>query len=223
MAITLAELKLQARYKADMVDSDFVEDAELLTYINSSIAELHDLLVSSYGNDYFLASTTITILPNVDNYSLPSTFYKLRGVDAMLNNSEWTTLKQFNFNERNRFTQLANYNSLESVRYRIQGSSIYFVPSPDQGTTVKVWFTPLAVKLEDDSDELNDLNQYAEYVITDAAIKMLQKEETDVSLLLAQKEALRQRITSMAANRDSGDSPSITDIYAANTDYWHFK
>ena len=49
MSITLAELRTQARNRADMESSEFVTDTELTDYINSSIAELHDILIQSYG------------------------------------------------------------------------------------------------------------------------------------------------------------------------------
>ena len=45
----------------------------------------------------------------------------------------------------------------------------------------------------------------------DAAIKALQKEESDASVLMSQKEALRQRIMSTAMNRDAGLSDQISD------------
>jgi hypothetical protein len=222
MAITLLELKTQSRYKADMSESDFVTDAELTTYINSSIAELHDLLVSINGADYFLSSANIVATGLVDSFALPSTFYKLRGVDAKINNNDWCTLKPFNFNERNRATTL-NYGSFNNTRYRVQGSKIFFSPLPDANVTFRVWFTPLAEKLDTDSDELSDLNQYAEYVTVDAAIKMLQKEESDVSVLMAQKAQLKRRIEESAQNRDSAEGISVTDVYASDSDYWRYN
>ena len=56
-------------------------------------------------------------------------------------------------------------------------------------------------------------NGWEEYVTIDAAIKCLQKEESDVSMLMAQKQAIKNRIHNMAANRDAGDPESVTDVY----------
>lgn len=56
-------------------------------------------------------------------------------------------------------------------------------------------------------------NGWEEYVVIDSAIKCLQKEESDVSMLMAQKQALIKRIENMAANRDAGEPDSVTDVY----------
>ena len=57
-----------------------------------------------------------------------------------------------------------------------------------------------------------DLEQWIDYVVVDVAIKLLQQEESDPSVLMAQKEALKQRIQAMATNRDAGSPGSITDV-----------
>ena len=85
---------------------------------------------------------------------------------------------------------------------------------------IKTNFTKLTL----DADTLSDLNQYAEYVIVDAAIKMAAKEETDVSVLAAQKAELRRRIEVMGQNRNADKSESVSDIYSENLDYlWYSR
>lgn len=226
MSITLAQLRTRSRERADMKESTFVEDSELNYYINSSIAELHDILVESYGQDYFLNSTTFTTTAGQSEYNISSIittndFYKLRGVDAKINAAEWTGLKNFNFNERNKLANSSsivwNYNG-SNVRYRLVGSKLMFAPTPDGSTEIKIWYIPKSTTLVNDSDTFDDINYYAEYVIVDAAIKMLNKEESDVSVLMAQKDELKRRIESSAANRDAGESESIQDVYSENID-----
>lgn len=228
MAITLAELKLQSREKADMVDSNFVTDSELTSYINSSIAELHDIMVQEYGGDYFINEVEFTTTPQQADYNISDIipaddFYKMRGIDAKLNGDDFFTLKPFNFNERNRFQHFGvwDYLGITNVRYRILGSKLRFSPVPDAATLVRLWYIPTATKLVDDADTLDDLNQYAEYVLVDAAIKMLNKEESDVAVLMAQKGDLKRRIEEAAGNRDAGESQSISDIYIENDDYFY--
>jgi hypothetical protein len=50
---------------------------------------------------------------------------------------------------------------------------------------------------------------------------MLQKEESDVSVLMAQKAELKQRITESAANRDADNPLTVTDIYLSNNKFWY--
>jgi hypothetical protein len=215
MTITLAQLRTNARNRADMSNSSFISDSELNSYINSSIAELKDLLISAYDSDYDVQSVTFSAttgtdsyaLPNGTNYSAAPAFYKLKGVDIQ-EGSEWKSLKPFNFNERNRKTKL---------RYRLVGDNIMF-SNLESNYTVKLWYIPVATTLTLDADTLNDLNKFSEFVEISAAIKMLQKEESDITSLMADREKQEQRIIRMAQNRDVGQPESVSDIYAENYD-----
>lgn len=223
MSVTLAELRTHSRNRADMKNSEFIEDSELNDYINNSVAELYDLLVEQFGSDYFINAYEFSTVSNEPNYTLPADFYKLTGVDSKLNAGDWTTLKKFNFNERNRYQDFSvwNLSGVPSIRYRLVGSNLNLSPIPTSATPMKLWYVPLAVKLSADGDTLKDLNGYSEYVIVDAAIKMLQKEESDVSVLMAQKAGLEKRIREMAKDRDAAEPDSVTDIYAENDNYFY--
>lgn len=225
MSITLAQLKSQARDRADMTNSQFVSDSELVNYINGSIAELHDLLIAAYDNDYYITEYTFNTVSGTDSYALPNDFYKLRGIDSKIGTDQWFTLQPFNFNERNSKNDLVAYLAYDNnFRYRIMGSEVVFSPVPQGIYSIKLWYIPVATKLTSDSDTLNDLNQFSEYVIVDAAIKMTNKEEADVSVLAAQKAELKRRIEVMAQNRNADKSESISDIYAENLDYlWYSR
>ena len=211
-----------------MESSQFVTDNELNFYINQSIAELHDMLVQSYGADYYVKNTTFQTIGQQESYDLSTIipdddFYKLRAVDAQLNGDDWFTLQRFNFNERNRFQNFGvwDYLGITNVRYRIVGNEIRFVPIPDRNINIRLWYVPRAVTLSLDTDSYNDFNGWIEYVLVDCAIKMLNKEESDVSVLLAEKQLLKRRIEEVANNRDVENSESIQDIYIENDDYFY--
>ena len=51
---TLATLRNRVRQRADMENNNFVSDSEVNQYINSSYAELYDLLVAKF-EDYYVA------------------------------------------------------------------------------------------------------------------------------------------------------------------------
>jgi hypothetical protein len=219
MSITLTQLRTESRQRADMTHSTFVTDSELNTYINRSIAELHDILIQAYGAEYIVKDVEFTTANKAEFYPLPTVitdndFYKLKGVDAKLSGNVLTTLDPFNFNERNRnqTSGVQSFLGVVAVRYRLVGGNIRFSPVPDDGTTVKVWYVPVAAKLVDETDTLDDLNQFSEYIIVDAAIKMMQKEESDVSVLLLQKRDLKRRIEEVANNRDAGTGDSVSDV-----------
>lgn len=224
MSITLANLRSRARDRADMQNSSFISDSELNNYINSSIAELHDLLIGNYENDYRLNSYSFTTVANTADYALPADFYKMRGVDIKITSNQWFSCRPFNFNERNRNQNFAwGLLTGPTIRYRLTDANIKFSPAPDTAVQIQIWYIPVATILSADGDTLVDINQYAEYVVVDAAIKMLQKEESDVSVLMAQKAGLIKRIQDISANRDASQPESISDIYAENDDYYFYR
>jgi hypothetical protein len=230
-AITESALVARVRQRADMEENYFVSDLEVQTYINVGLSELHDLLIQTYGQDYYISNSTFTTTSGVDSYTISSNigadFYKLRGVDAKLNGSMWSTLIPFNFNERNLNQQgsITNVWGLTNTRYRLVGENLVFTPSPNSAIEVKIWYIPTSQQFSSttpatSTTTFDDINGYSEYVIIDAAIKCLQKEESDVQVLLAQKAAMKRRIEVAASNRDAGSPLSVSDVYRANNSFW---
>lgn len=213
---TLGQLQTDVRQAADMEGSTFVTDVELTSYINASAYELYDVLIQHYGDDYFVAApSTITTDGTNDAYALPTDFYKLRGVDLRLSasNDSWIPLVQFQFAERNvnQFQNIQGYYGRSNLRYRLRGPNVWFTPMPAGGQTIRLWYVPRWTELALSTDTLDGVSGWTEYVIVDAAIKCLRKEESDPSLLLAQKAALLKRIEEAASNRDAGAPPRVSD------------
>jgi len=231
--LSLQELRTLAQLRADRLDSNFVTLPEWNSLINQSYFELYDLLVQKYGDDYFVASPlTIALttsafydLPNGTNHDGAAPFYKLLGVDLCLNSAAnaWITLSKFNFIGRNRYiypqltTQLLGTGGL---KYRIVGNQIEFIPQPAGGQSFRLWYIPRMTQLLQETDMCDGVSGWTEYIIVDAAIKALQKEESDVSVLMAQKAALMRRIEAAAENRDAGQPETISDtrgdVYGSN-------
>ncbi len=69
-AITEPKLLARVRQRADMEDNLFVSDVEVQTYINAGIAELHDMLIQTYGQDYYVSSKTFNTTAGTDTYPI---------------------------------------------------------------------------------------------------------------------------------------------------------
>lgn len=214
--MTLAEIRTAARQRADMTQSQFVTDSEFDSYINSSLAELYDVLVQKYGDDYFVATSNITTVQAQDLYALPANFYKLLAVDLQLSGQPdgYISLRPFTFAERNRYAtaNAQTWIGVTNLRYRLNGNNLWLTPSPQSGQTLRIWYVPRVTPLTTDTDVADGISGWLEYVVVDAAIKAMQKEESDVSVLLAQKAALIKRIESAAENRDAGNPATVADV-----------
>jgi len=227
--MTLAQIRTAARQRSDMVNSQFVTDDELNSYINQSYFELYDLLVQKYGADYYVsAHITITTtgltdlypLPNGTLYSAAPPIYKLLGLDLSLSGdpSSFITIPPFMFAERNRYAvpNMQSFYGLTNLRYRLQGNNVWFTPQPAGGQTIRMWYVPRLTPLTSDASLVDGVSGWTEYIIVDAAIKAMQKEESDVSVLMAQKQALIARIEAAAENRDAGNPQVVSDTQAQN-------
>ncbi len=229
----LGQIRVAAQQRADMVNSNFVSKAEWNSYINQSMYELYDLLITIYEDYYIAEPLSITTTGGTDTYALPNgtnhngarPFYKLIGVDmgqGASGGNGWVTLKKFVFADRNKY-YFPNAGSVLygvfNAAYRVMGSNIQFIPTPSANQTMRLWYIPRLNQLLADTD-LTDtgISGWLEYVITDAAIKAGQKEETDVSVLIAQKMALKKRIEETASSRDAGMPETISDTRGAGGD-----
>lgn len=223
--MTLLEVRTAVRQRADMLEADgvyttsFITDSELNSYINQSYFELYDLLVQKYGDDYYAVMPPLTFITDgtTQFYPLPADFYKLLAVDVLVQggtNNAFYSLKSFTMGERNLYP-VPNYQSfygISNLKYRLIKDKLWLNPIPAAGQTVRMIYVPTMTTLSADSDTVNGISGWTEYIITDAAIKCLQKEESDVSVLAAQKMALIKRIESAAENRDAINPATISDV-----------
>ena len=224
---TLQNLVDRVRQRADMTGSAFVSDAEVISYINVAMSEIHDVLVTKF-EDYYVSSTTYT-LPAANPGNLPDSFYKALGVDLDVGGITYR-LKPYSFQER------AMYNSpgmvasmITNTLYNIQGSLIKFIPSPTVSGSATLYYVPEAQQFSTSESEYMAKTVfdkapavaygYEEYVVIDAAIKCLQKEESDVQVLLLQKQQQLLRIEQAAGKRDAGESYAIGDVNVGTSSY----
>lgn len=225
--MTLAQLMTAVRQRADMTTAGytpsltgtdfFVSEPELISYINQSYFELYDLIVASYGNDYYVATPyQFTTDGTTTLYNLPSDFYKLLGVDLSLsggNPGSWLTVRGFEFNDRNRYSvpNFQSFYGVTNLRFRLTGNQLWLTPTPQAGQVMQIWYVPKMTQLTALTDTCDGISGWTEYIICDAAIKCLQKEESDVSVPMAEKMALIKRIEAMAENRNAGPPPKVVD------------
>lgn len=225
---TLADLRTAAQRRADMTNSTFVSDAEWLDYINFGVARLHRLLVSKYGDDYYLSTNDITLVSGTSAYSLPTDFLKVRGVSLIASSGEEYPLRRYMFEERHTRQYLTWSSTIRSttMMYRILGGNIEFIPQPAGSGTVRLFYVPQVTKLADDTDVVDARLAigWEEYIVLWAAIQAVDKDQprnpqaTDpMSRMLAK---IEQEIQEDADNRDIGEPMRVIDIHKSyNTNY----
>jgi hypothetical protein len=212
--VTLGELRAQARATADMQNSGFVTPAELDQYINLATKTLYDLLVSRFEDYYIAGPTTFTVTAPNNSYNLPADFYKCRAVDTQNAGQQWAPMTPFNFQNRNMLQNpllYPNY-ALGVGQYRIMGNKLLLLGAVEGTFTGRLWYIPACPKLVNESDTFDGVNGWERHIIVATAIMMKQKEESDVSVLMAEIEKIEDRIRSMANDRDAGSPERVTDV-----------
>ncbi len=209
---TESDLRTRARRRADMENSTFVTDAEIQDYLNSSISELHDYMVKSY-EDYFVSEQTYNAPLATGGANLPDDFYKALGVDYE-SGGITSTLKAYSFTERNVYnTPYAVIDRLAEPMYKIEGTKIKLIPGNSQSGTITLHYVPLATQFSSTVTEIeNVIPGYEEYVVVATAIRMLMKEESDVSALERERQQLASRIIRAISPRDVSGSFAIRDV-----------
>lgn len=174
MQLDLATIRRNVRTRTDTENSDFISDAEIDRYANASIAELYDIVIGSYGDDYFRKEFNIFTEAGVSVYPLSASrtvglttttyddFYKLLGVDFVLtppsgahaftdaSGLEKRGIRRLgNFAERNRYNNQSGWNySYNNVRYMLKNENeIQFFPPPVSQHMVVIHYIPCAPTL----------------------------------------------------------------------------
>ncbi len=243
--MNLGYIRYLSQLRADKLNSKFLTTDEWNSNINQSAFELYDILVTKFGDDYFMAPSIIFSTTGSGNYPLPDgslqflntasntvttapALYKLIGVDCgvAVGNNAWVTLPRYNWIDRNKFVypQLqANALGVFNLSYRQMGNQLFFIPNPSAGQYIQVWYVPQLSQMLQDADMLSySISGWVELVIVDAAIKALLKEESfeQASALNTIKQALLERIETTAANRDVGQPNTVSDT-RTNTGFFN--
>jgi hypothetical protein len=227
---TLGNMKLEAQQRSDLVYSSNITDQEWNSMLSQSYKELYDILIQKFGDDYYIATpysylTTGQIDPvyQAQVFPLPNDFYKLMRVEVALNPGDpnsWITLRKFEAIQANLFNypNVYTFYGITNLRYRLWGSNLQIVPITSAGQTIRIWYSPRPNQLLVNTDTIDGISGYEEYVIADACMKALIKQESfeQAQAFALQKAALLKRIEEAAENRDVGSPETVSDSRRRN-------
>lgn len=225
---TVGNLRLECQQRVDRVNADNITTQEWNSMISQSYKELYDIIIQKFGCDYYIAppfayTTTGQVDPitQAQTFPLPDDFYKLMRCEVALNPNDpnsWITLKEFQaiqanlWNYPNQFT----FYGITNLRYRIWGDNLQIVPISQAGNTIRIWYSPKPNQLIMDTDLLQAISGYEEYIVADVCIKALAKTEEEVTVFFLQKAALLKRIEEAAQNRNVGEPQLVSDSRRRN-------
>lgn len=209
---TLAEIREKVRQRADnQAETARYPDSELNQYINDSRNELFGILVKhSLIRDE--AAQTITST-GAAAYNVDAAHFATLAVFKQ-EDEYYRRLRRHSFRERP-FAATASVDG-EPNTYRIATiggqKQIEFYPRADSGETYVLAYVPRPTDLSDDADTLDDVLGWDEYIVVDAAIKCLRKENTNTDELRMDKAELLARIEQEAEQQEMSEAYVVANV-----------
>lgn len=228
--VSLATLVQRVRQRANFENANsFLPDVELIDDINQSIAKWYDeVRGTTWGGQYFRSQFPFFTAPGTTNqvpfvnpppgsyYPLPPDFLSVTSVDVAISPSTFIiTCKAMPEERRNAYRVWpVGWLFNTTVYYQIWGQNIVFFPVPEAAYQVQLNYVPVAPQLTGPNSTLDSINGWEEFVVLDAAIKVLIKDRQGdmVAILQGRLEEERQRIRAMAPRRDMNQAEGVHEI-----------
>lgn len=222
MTVTLTEIIAEGKELADEAGSTFVDDTQWAIWANQGARQLARL-VARYNRDMCIISTTFTITaanaaPNLSSFALPTTLLAIHGIERDPATTGRTWLRKRSIMSKN----IRN----GGLGYWRDKNSIYIEPAEQSAGDYRLFYVTGQSTMTSSGTIINlatHLEQWWEYVALFAAIRAIEKDKLDSTVL-------RQRLQQMedddiaplavGANGAFGDTISdVDDLYTANNDW----
>lgn len=168
----------------------FVTEDRVLEYANQSYARLYGMLVQARGHVYYERQGSLTTT-NATMYTLPEDFWQMRVVSINYGGFK-RTIQPFMPKEGPRWSETA-------------------VPAD---IVIDYRYTPSPPRLGLGASQIVDgVAGWEEWIVLDATIKILAKEESDTTDLKQQRADLQMQIEQLAGDRDAGTADRVVDVH----------
>lgn len=203
MATTLLQLRTRVRQRTDNEGpSEFVTDTELNQLINSAYQELYALLArESLHRSESVSTITAT---GADDYAVPT---GLLGIIGVYRTYDLDKVPLERFPDKFR----PGGRTGDALMYRVSGTRLVLYPKPSSGT-YDVVYIPTCPVLTVDADSVEGVVGWEEFIVIDAAINVLAKEESNTQMLEIKRMQIIDRIRADAQMREFTETPRLLNV-----------
>ncbi len=232
-SVTLATLRTRIYRRADLVGATTrFPAAEVDDEINESIAALLRKLAKGRGHDFYEKEQTVTTVTGQSLYPLADDFFELISVEFEAGGGDIVYVEPFSRATRPELRSTNPGWSGQVFRYRIRGKTaindvgsalpdnIEFLPVPESGRAIKVYYVPAPGKLSLDTDVFDGIAGFEEWVVLDVAAKLMQRNNRldRVQALRAERDIIEADVIDHAPKRSRSGPPTVVDVMRAR---WH--
>lgn len=212
--LSLSDLREEVRIRYDLETfstTGWCTTAAVTRLLNESIQRFRAILSEAYGDNYLLASTTITTTADIPVSSLPSDFFKLTKLSWRKDAETAVPILRGSADDLARSTLTPC--SWSRPKFILTAGTITWLPVPDQEYTVDCWYQSILADLSADGDTIDCGPGWAEWIVLDVCRKLASREQKDPSVWLMELSQAEQFVRSQAPDRAETDAPCIRDVY----------
>lgn len=211
-SITLASIRSTIRTRGDCPLSRKFTDAYVNAEAQTSWADLHEL-IEDVNEGYWDKDGTISTTASTAFVALPADCWKVKGID-ILDGGEYRELRQIAIGERNRYG--SSQDMPDAYRLTERGADLY--PTPNAVYTLRVTYARVVTPLSESSPTVMP-NEWHDYVIWSAILRIATSEERPINEYAAMLEQSKQRITRGASKRRQQE-PEYLVLREQAPDWW---
>lgn len=226
--VSLQELIVRARQLANMVNSPFVNDStELTPWMKAEVASTYDSMIKQGADDQFVVITSFHTTPGVTATPLPDDYYALKMAAYVGPSGAFMPFDKWQWAD---VARLSNAQSgAGRLMYRVAGTqstastppvkNLLIAPAPTTALQIMIAYVPVISfipQVGDGAILLDGVDWWLERAVIRVAIKMLQKQQSDVSVLRDDLAQIDERIAALAPELDTNRNECVSDTRGAD-------
>lgn len=205
------------RLQTDTVNDPNITDAYLLELVDKSYGKLYKQIALRYAGFFDVEDTSISLVSGTRFYNLPATFMHLRGVDLVQSDGDRVKLSRLNFGDRDQLSNDPRYvpqrldRQKSYYRYMTQANTLRIEPVPTSTESLVLTYVPRPTRITSSSDTFDVIAGFEDFIVYDASIQVLAKQERDPTTQTGLRQDALQTIIEICSPRETGDAISVRD------------
>lgn len=190
----LLQIENVVRQRGDYLKSQTFTPAYVQGEIQAAWSELYELIADTWEG-WWDKQTQLATVAAQQQLALPSDAWRVLGLDILVS-GYFHELRQVGIGDRNRFGPT----NKQPSAYRLSSRGFELYPTPDNVYTLQLTYTPMVTPL-DPVTATQFYNDWQEYVVTSALLRLDQREERPLQERLVELERVKERIVKAASKR----------------------
>lgn len=218
--VTRASLGARALDRANLKYSTFIEPAELNQLVDTSMAQLYNILVGLY-QDYFVKTRDYT-LDGSESYALPADFFKTRMVVVRDTSGTRYELDWLEMAETANMWDRDLYNGVPTGYNILDGQLKVYPQGSVLAGTLRMFYIPEYTPPVSDDEQIKFAIAFGwdEWVVNNLAIQIRNKAMMPAEELVRERGMIEQRMVHEANNRQGGRPRRVSDTGFGRGSYW---